>query len=733
MKNETIDMQDNTLLDLVELQKKLLENLQFQFQNNLIAFKEFMPDIYHRFKNYKVKNPFEFFCMDNGVANIQFKNSGKIFYSCNNPQTYTDEDVIQFLKETTPKKTFYKDEVDVFGQIHHRYNNEIVNLLNKNNINLDNKSNTLYDLKAMPFLILYGLGLGYPLSSLYSNIEIADLFVIEPDEDMFYASLYAFDYASLLIFLNDNNYSLHLCIGKTDEDALLDLINFCQIEGKFLSACSSFFIHNITDDIKDTFNYILKNYNKIHSSLGFFDDNMFGLSHALNHIKNNIKFLNSKKHLSRDITKAPVFLVGNGPSLDKDINFIKKHQDKAIIVACGTAIDTLYNEGVKVDFFAAVERAAATAETLTMFENTNYLDDIILFTIDVIHPITISKFKHVAMFSKQDDPFYILLSNNNKTKNIANHLQNANYTNPLVANLGLASLLYLGFDNIYLFGVDNGKRDGCNLHAKSSSLYQKFGALENTENHILSQKREANFGGYVETNYIFNLSADYLDRLIFCFQEENTLKVFNCSDGQKIQNAIPLKSSEIDTKSWSDINKQNILQEFTNKITFNPELNLDSIASLIDKDKYSTFVNKIITILKSEIKSKIDFTNKMKEVNYLLNQTKDNAFNAYMLEGSTQSLFILIQDALYHYQDDAKSLDVAKEALELFIYFLEDSKKIFSFLPNYILEQHKELTNYKVGFDHTKSKSLDAPKDFVVIQLKDKILGNVAPFVKRYE
>ncbi len=733
MQNERIDIEDNALLDLVELQKKLLENLQFQFQNNLIAFKEFIPDIYHRFKDYKVKNPFEFFCMDNGVANIQFKNTGEIFYTCNNPQTYTDEDIIQFLKETTLNKTFYKYEEDVFGQIHHRYSNEIVDLLNKNKIDVEHKANTLYDLKAMPFLILYGLGLGYPLSSLYSNIEIANLFVIEPNEDIFYASLYAFDYASLLIFLNDNNYKLHLCIGKTDEDALLDLINFCHNEGKFLSACSSFFIHNITDDIKDTFNYILKNYSKIHSSLGFFDDNLFGLSHALNHVKNKIKFLNCKKHLTKDITKNPVFLIGNGPSLDRDIQFIKKHQDKAIIVACGTAIDPLYNEGVQVDFFAAVERAAATAETLTMFENTNYLDDVIMFTIDVIHPITISKFKHIAMFSKQDDPFYVLLANNSKTKNIANHLQSANYTNPLVSNLGLASLLYLGFDNIYLFGIDNGKRVEYDLHAKSSALYNKFGALDNIENYILSQKREANFGGEVETNYIYNLSADYLDRLIFCFQQDIKLNIFNCSDGQKLQNAISLQSSSIDTSSWKNIDKKKVLDEFANKLTFNPNLNLDDIATLIDKDKYNKFVDKIISLFQGEINTKIDFTKRMQDVNHLIYQNKDNVFNAYMLEGSTQSLFILIQDALYHYKDEDKSLKIAKEALDLYIYFLEDSKKLFSFLPNYILEQHKELTNYKIGFDHAKSKSIDVPKDFVVIRLKDNIKGNIAKFSKRYE
>ena len=60
--------------------------------------------------------------------------------------------------------------------------------------------------------------------------------------------------------------------------------------------------------------------------------------------------------LDKKYAKLPVFVIGSGPSLDNDIPFIRKNQDKAIVVACGTAIDTLYHAGIKPDFYACTER-----------------------------------------------------------------------------------------------------------------------------------------------------------------------------------------------------------------------------------------------------------------------------------------------------------------------------------------------------------------------------------------
>ena len=45
--------------------------------------------------------------------------------------------------------------------------------------------------------------------------------------------------------------------------------------------------------------------------------------------------------LRQPCLELPVFVVGSGPSLDRDIPFLKKNADKAIILSCGSAIRPL--------------------------------------------------------------------------------------------------------------------------------------------------------------------------------------------------------------------------------------------------------------------------------------------------------------------------------------------------------------------------------------------------------
>ncbi|MFE8731000.1 6-hydroxymethylpterin diphosphokinase MptE-like protein, partial [Aeromonas hydrophila] len=77
-----------------------------------------------------------------------------------------------------------------------------------------------------------------------------------------------------------------------------------------------------------------------------------------------------------------VFVVGNGPSLDQTIGFIAEHKNKAIIIACGTAVSALYKAGIKPDTYVAVERTKSSADFLHILNAGDFLKDCAFLSVD---------------------------------------------------------------------------------------------------------------------------------------------------------------------------------------------------------------------------------------------------------------------------------------------------------------------------------------------------------------
>ena len=224
-------------------------------------------------------------------------------------------------------------------------------------------------------VVLSGVGLGYILGELYERVNVANLVIIEPDPDIFFASLHTFDWNNLLDFIFSEHLSIDIIINN---DPQLCFDTFCSImndKGVFLST-SPFILVHYSSEFNSQFVRVFKDKTPEFSSLlGFFDDYMFGISHGFySFFKNNNHFI--KKNISFEKYKdVPVFVIGSGPSLDKDISFIQKYQDKAIIIACGTALDTLYHSGIKPDFYACTERTPVISQALQAIPDKDFMVD----------------------------------------------------------------------------------------------------------------------------------------------------------------------------------------------------------------------------------------------------------------------------------------------------------------------------------------------------------------------
>lgn len=721
------------LQELTELQKDLKDNLELRFRRNLEAFRKYIPEIAKTFENYTPKREMDFFCLKNEIPNLIFLDNNDILYKSADPFELTKNQVDKIINNTNINQLSYQIEKDPYGQLHYKYNNRLIEI--EQSV-LRDRTITPKQIESLPNCVMLGIGLGYPLADLYNQVEIANLIIVEPNPDIFFASLKAFEWSPFLEYIFENKLGIHLMIGQNSDQFYLDLEKFYEKHGRFLSGTWLGFTHYSSKKIFEFVSLFDKHYRSINAAMGFTDDHLFGASHACYSIQNKKKFVLNTP-LKKEYEEKPVFIIGSGPSLDHDIPFIRRYQDKAIIIACGTALDALYHAGIKPDLYANTERVPEIRQSLDLICDKDFFDDIIIITGDVCHPATINKFKHTAIFGKPDEPLYPYFAMNFPEFKKVQYIQ---LMNPLVGNMGVSGAVYLGFNNLYLFGIDNGKKvHGNAMHSEFTSVYkEKF--IEDTEGvYSITKNIPANFGGECETSYLFDLSRRNID---FVLQMEKTkrpeITCINCSDGALLEEAKPVHSEELTDyfESLPDINKKNFFKYITEEKTSSIDIPKDILIKSFDTEIFSQTCKKIKGIILEKPTNRIDYIKNMETVSEILFYLKTQPstyFYGAALEGSIQTFFMQIARMLYHSKDENACIELANQGMDVIGDFLEEVPDLFSHMPFLYLGPHQKLyKNGKVGKDMPHCKAPELPE--LKILVKDNgYKDTLTKFVKRYE
>ena len=706
------DEEVRRLKALSSLQGKMSDMLISRFAQNIKAFEEYMPDIAAHFKPYRPSTALEFFCTENGIPNLIFPDKNhEILYKTDDPLALCDKQAELALQKHVFIGTGYKKEYDAYGQIHFRYLGEAVDAV-KIALQNEKSNHTAAELKSCPNAVVVGLGLGYILQSLYERCEIVNLVIIEPDPDLFFASLHAFDWRAFLHYLKENGFGINLLIGQTPSQLTEDLGNYYIHHGRFLSRQCLCLVHYANDEIKELVNTLLKDYHRLHAAMGFFDDQLFGISHGFFAASHHSLFLKSDANLPEHMRSLPLFIVGSGPSLDNDIAFLRAHQDQAVIMACGTALDTLYHAGIKPDFYACTERTPEIAQTLDAIPDQDFIHSLTLIAGDVVHPDTQKHFKHTAIFGKPDEAFFWLTQSHGFLKKI----RVVNVMNPIVGNLGVSAALGLGFDHIYLFGLDNGKPLACNnMHSQFTATYKEHGIKDNDGNYNLKKglMLPGNFGGKVASNYIFSLANRHMELVIGLYKKNNpNLQVYNCSGGAKIEGAKTQHSEKLAFAHCPCVDKQALMDFIHKNMSLDLSLNEEDCKNWCSPLFFEKACNELSQLWNDCPASRVEFVKQLEkssELLWTLSSNLQTRFASCMLEGTVQTIFIMALNALYHLSNEEQAVLTAFKTVKCCKNFLNDAKKLFRLLPNYILGEHRALLHGRLGFDHDDSKAPPLP------------------------
>jgi len=669
----------------LEAQKNLEKLIPENLERNLNSLKTFFPQLYNKFQNYELKKQYKLTCNENRQPNILFPD-GSYLYG-NNPFDECKKQVDNLLNNISfsVNTQGITDEDNPFYQLHFYYKNklysQVKDLCAKNNT--ESQSQKRGKITSAPLLIMLGLGLGYQLAFLYEKFTPVNIYIIEPDSDIFYLSLCVLDYTYIFEYISERHLGIKFIFTDDPESIMLDLDNYCSKYGMNI-AVKTFYQHYASPRLSEIRHRLERDLPSISIKNGFFDDTLIGMCHSAKNLIAGVRILTDYQ-LPENLLNIPALIIGSGPSLDDELELIKNINSKVCIIACGTALTALIRYGIKVDIYVAIERTESVRDSLLTIKDRSVFDQILCIAPDVVHPDVLNLFKHKLIGLKANEVIPSMLALSKNVKNIED-LCCLNYCNPLVSNMGLFIASYLGFKNLFLVGIDNGSAKN-ESHSVYTCYYDERGNIKNgSENMILNKlslSYPGNFRTTVKTNTLFKLSIRIFEELISNFKEK--INFYNASDGAKIEGAIPLHLSEIDWKKYSSFAHDNMRDEIISNKSKSIDVSKIDFQSLLKCDRYNEIADQLITDLKNLPEDRIETVLRLEaHLDYLKEIKKEGLIaGSCALYGSLCLMYAGLLTAIYCTNSSNKEL---ANIIETITDFISETKRYYSHAFEYDYE-----------------------------------------------
>lgn len=707
-------MKDDSQIDeigkSIEVAESVLESLQSRinrirefdellsdrYARNMALFKDVMPHIYEEFSSYSPKNK-NIFLSDSLHLNIVRSDVGKPLYA-DDIEAQAKRKVSHFLD--SPSRTKLSIERNPGHTSRHVfYNNTMLDL--EQELSKDEK-NLVSAPTFLSSVVFFGLDLGYQLIELLSSVDVKHLYIYENNLDFFYYSLFAIEWDPILSYFNQDGKTLHFMLGVDGKGLTLKYLNQLAENGYFLSGVTYLYVSYSSPELNDAVEYFKKHYSTQTMGWGFFDDSVIGIAHGLRSVrKSKLACVQEEKKLPEWVKDIPVFILGNGPSLDHSIELIKSIRDRVLVVSCGSTINTLKKVGIKPDIHVDVERLKQTVDKFT-FLDKDYLSGILGLSVDVMHPSFFDYFERTGIGMKPGEAITSLILDVVRQSGDSKKYVQLNHCGPLVANLALSYLYLFGFKNVYFAGVDNGYKDSSSHHSKYSGYYKDDGTESGFQyfTGIPTVQKEGNFGGVVHSTYMMDTSRVQLELLLEILNKRKGFSSFNLSDGAKIEGSYPVSPEDV--------------------MVFDPEFDRSLVIDLIYNN---FFVTPNEALLKNKAEDLISISDFLKVVESLKHGWDDdfsqrsqvmhflweNYRKIYFLKGSihrhiydmligSYTYFAFgIAKFIYDYEDENSLVKKAKEMLMVWFEFLDEMPDMVEKAESFVDDGNDHLLNFYNG------------------------------------
>lgn len=381
------------------------------------------------------------------------------------------------------------------------------------------------------YLFVFGIGLGHHIPQLVEETPAKHIVLIEPVAEFLWHALSVIDWVEVFAAAERRGIVFHFVLAKDPDKISAAVEKIVSREGNTFLDGSYFCPHYYSWALKETFVILKERLKNYYISSGFIEDELEMVRNCVQNLERwPFHLIESRPFREQNL---PVFILGAGPSIDKDFPEIRRLRDRVIVISCGTALGILLKNGIRPDIHCELERGELTYTILSGVHDEYGFDGITLIASTTIDP------RVSELFDKRWYFFRSGLSPTTLFRSEGTPLYGAD---PLVCNAAFSAAAYLGFSQIYLFGIDLAQKQPGRHHAKDSVYFNE----ENTDLDEMYVKRfdrkvPGNFGGTVETFWAFDMGRQMLSQV----QRSRRTHLVNCSDGAKIYGAKPKVAASV--------------------------------------------------------------------------------------------------------------------------------------------------------------------------------------------
>ncbi len=317
-------------------------------------------------------------------------------------------------------------------------------------------------LKPMDTIILYGFGYGNALSSLRERYPDHVIVVLEREPYILKLTLENRDLSKLI-----RDPKVIISLVKRGEESrvaetLVKLLSVRLNWGKVVEAVA----HNYSRADFYDFESIKNALDKEITPIELNRNTMILRSRnvAENVIRNipDMAEGDSLEALSDIFKGKPAVIIASGPSLSKNIELVKEHQDKACIIAVDSVLSTVYEYGIVPDFVCGVDYQYLNEFKYSPILKGKKKSDMVFISSDgVFH--SIPKLFNVAFFSTTG------LSFSNLYSDLVTKADKKRFSVNAVTHMALQLAYVIGANPIIFVGQDWAYSGGMD-HAKGASV-----------------------------------------------------------------------------------------------------------------------------------------------------------------------------------------------------------------------------------------------------------------------
>ena len=462
--------------------------------------------------------------------------------------------------------------------------------------------------------IFAGTGLGLHILEIHKKIRANSYYIIEDDLEIFRLSLFVTDYAKL----SKDGANLTFCIFG-DKDEFNQKTQMFLVDSFIYNQYIKFFSFSQTNELK------LRELHKIVVSqkhLNFdFVSMMKSILRPIEYLTNMYPLINlnalKKEKLFTDI---PVLLLGAGPSLGKNMQWVKENQNKFVIVAISTILYELEYQGIKPDIITHIHGDSLSMPHIQKVKNISFFDDSLCIFSAMAFPKFTNYFKKENIFIFEGNSSYKEGFGSIVTEN--------------VGSTSLSLFLKLNVKNLYLLGLDfafNQETGETHIssheHLKSATLKEKEDVDGEFDYEMGVIKVKGNFKQEVYSTLLYNDQVGDIERVLSHYLLSIKNNVYNLSDGAFIEHTKALNIKELTLSKLSFLDKVGfnltlknaLIKDSANSLTKNEieiiKLNIEDARFRINileefyKQKTSnldTYHHLLLTIIKKTLTNQID-------------------------------------------------------------------------------------------------------------------------------